>query len=69
VPFILFAKSLYKSFKTHTSFFNYIYIYIYYSMLYLIVVAYLSSEAGDFSFAMPETIAKNTEFEASSLPR
>jgi hypothetical protein len=46
-----------------------IYIYINYSMLHLIVVAYLSSEAGDFSFAMPETIAKNTEFEASSLPR
>jgi hypothetical protein len=67
VPFILFAKSLYKSFKTHTSFFNYI--HINYNMLYLIVVAYLSSEVGDFSFAMPETIAKNTEFEASSLPR
>ena len=60
MPFILFTKSFCKSFKTHSSFFNYM--YINYNRSQLIVVVYLSSEVGDFGFAMPENIAKNTDF-------
>jgi hypothetical protein len=36
--------------------------YINYNRSQLIVVVYLSSEVGDFGFAMPENIAKNTDF-------
>jgi hypothetical protein len=36
--------------------------YINYNGSQLIVVVYLSSEVGDFGFAMPENIAKNTDF-------
>jgi hypothetical protein len=39
-----------------------IYIYIYYNRPQLIVVVNLSSEVGDFGFAIPENIAKNTDF-------
>jgi hypothetical protein len=48
VSFILFTKSFCKSFKTHSSFFNCI--SINYDRSQLIVVADLSSEAGDFGF-------------------
>jgi hypothetical protein len=60
VPFILFPKSFYKKFETHSSFFNYV--RIDYNRSQLIVIAYLLSKVGDFRFAVPENIAKNTEF-------
>ena len=60
MPFILFTKSFYKSFKTHSYFFNYI--CVNYNQSQLIVIIYLLSEVGDFGFAIPENITKNTDF-------
>jgi hypothetical protein len=59
LPFIFFTKSFYKGFKIHSSFFNYVCINCNGSQS--IVAAYLLRKAGDFGFAVPECIAKNTE--------